>query len=262
MSKRDFTLILPYYLNPTQLARQYDRLAGLPEDVKKHIHLIVVDDGSPETPAFLPALEREVVETGSESGFVTREGGAVSRLGLASVKLFRVDVDVRWNWLTCRNIGVHIARTEWVLLTDIDLELPEVTARRIVEQKLRPENVYRFGRLTAPDMTPYKPHPNSWLMTRKMFDRIGGYDERFSGFYGTDGEFRDRVKAQASKIIILEDFPLIRVPRELVADASTTTYGRKEKQDHDGVTRIRAQIAREGGPTKRLSFPYHEVGSI
>jgi hypothetical protein len=108
-------------------------------------------------------------------------------------------------------------------------------------------------------MTPYKPHPNSWMMTRKMFDRIGGYDERFSGFYGTDGEFRDRVKANAARVIILEEFPLIRVPRELVPDASTTRYGRKEKQDHDGVTRIRAQIAREGGKPKRLSFPYHQV---
>lgn len=240
MSKRDFTLILPYYLNPNQLARQYAALAALPPEVKQHISLIVVDDGSPSTPATLPE----------------------TNLGLAKVSLFRVEVDVRWNWLTCRNIGVHHAKTEWVLLTDIDLELPEVTARRIIEQKIRPENVYRFGRLTAPEMTPYKPHPNSWLMTRKMFDRIGGYDERFSGFYGTDGEFRDRVKKNASKIIILEDYPLIRVPRELVPDASTTTYGRKEKQDHEGVTRIRAQIAKEGGPTKRLSFPYHEVGSL
>lgn len=262
MSKRDFTLILPYYLNPGQLARQYAALAALPAEVKQHIHLIVVDDGSPQTPAFLPSLDREVVETGSEKGFVTCEPGKISALGLASVKLFRVDVDVRWNWLTCRNIGVHHARTEWVLLTDIDLELPEVTARRIIEQKIRPENVYRFARLTAPEMTPYKPHPNSWLMTRKMFDRIGGYDERFSGFYGTDGEFRDRVKANASKIIVLEEYPLIRVTREQVPDASTTTYGRKEKQDHDGVTRIRAQIAREGGPTKRLSFPYHQVGAV
>jgi glycosyl transferase family 2 len=240
MSKRDFTLILPYYLNPGQLARQYAGLAALPAEVKKHIALIVVDDGSPETPATLPA----------------------EPLGLKSVDLYRVDVDVRWNWLTCRNIGVHHARTEWVLLTDIDLELPEVTARRIIEQKLRPENVYRFGRLTAPEMTPYKPHPNSWLMTRERFDTIGGYDERFSGYYGTDGEFRDRVRANCSKIIVLEEYPLIRVPREFVPDASTTTYGRKEKQDHEGVTRIRAQIANEGGPTRRLSFPYHHVGAI
>lgn len=237
MSKRDFTLILPYYENPEQLQRQYKALAALPDEVKKHLSLIVVDDGSPDHPAIVPTED----------------------LGLSSFRLFRIDVDVRWNWLAARNIGVHYARTEWVLLTDIDLELPEVTARRVVEQKLSTDNVYRFGRLTAPEMTPYKPHPNSWMMTRKMFDRIGGYDERFSGFYGTDGEFRDRVKANASKVIILEEFPLIRVPREFVPDASTTRYGRKEKQDHDGVTRIRAQIAREGGKPKRLSFPYHQV---
>lgn len=242
MSKRDFTLILPYYENPTQLARQLNHLSSLPDDVRKHLYLIVVDDGSPIAPAapicrgFLLALDR-----------------------LASFQLFRIDVDVRWNWLAARNVGVNHSHTEWNLLTDIDLELPEVTARRVIEKKLSPENVYRFGRLTAPEMTPYKPHPNSWLMTRQMFDKIGGYDERFSGFYGTDGEFRDRVRANAANVIILEEFPLIRIPRELVADASTTTYGRKEKQDHEGVTRIRAQIAREGGRPLRLSFPYHRV---
>jgi glycosyltransferase involved in cell wall biosynthesis len=236
MSKRDFTLILPYYENPEQLQRQYKTFGALPDDVRNHLDLIVVDDGSPDHPAIAP--DGPVVRT---------------------FRLFRIDVDVRWNWLAARNIGVHHARTDWVLLTDIDLELPEVTARRVQEQKLSTDNVYRFGRLTAPELTPYKPHPNSWMMTRKMFDRIGGYDERFSGFYGTDGEFRDRVRANAARVIILEEFPLIRVPRELVPDASTTRYGRKEKQDHDGVTRIRAQIAREGGKPKRLSFPYHQV---
>lgn len=241
MTNRDFTLILPYYENPSQLARQLKNLGDLPRDVRDHIHLIVVDDGSPGVSA------AEVATPYLDSA-----------AGLASLQLFRIEVDVRWNWLAARNIGVHHAPTEWVLLTDIDLELPEVTARRIIEKKLSPENVYRFSRLTAPDMTPYKPHPNSWLMTKKRFDQIGGYDERFSGFYGTDGEFRDRVRANCREIIILDE-PLIRVPRELVADASTTRYGRKEKQDHEGVTRIRAQIAREGGKPRRLSFPYHQV---
>lgn len=236
MTRRPFTLILPYYENPSMLARQYASLSLLADEVKAALHLIVVDDGSPKTPAIPP------------------EGN----LGLASFQLFRVEVDVRWNWLTCRNIGAHHAKTDWLLFTDIDHLLPEETARFIQDKKLDPARSYRFSRVDAPDLTPYKPHPNSWLMTGERFAKIGGYDERFSGFYGTDGEFRDRVKLNSKEIVML-DAVLVRVPREVIPDASTTRYGRKEKQDHEGVTRARGRIAREGGRPLNRSFPYHQV---
>lgn len=235
-SRRAFTLILPYYRNPTQLLRQYKRLSKLPSDLREHLHLIVCDDGSPKEKAAAPSKP----------------------LPIASFKLFRVEVDIPWNWLTCRNIGVHHAETDWVLLTDIDHELPETTARRIIEGKLDRSNVYRFSRVDAPKMTPYKPHPNSWLMTRAMFEKIGGYDERLSGRYGTDGEFRDRVHANAGEVIML-DVPLIRVPGELVPDARTRHYLRKEGRTEGEVKAIRERIAQEGGRPVNRSFPYHQV---
>lgn len=245
MSRRAFTLVLPYYENPTMLARQLESLAALPEEVRGALHLIVVDDGSPKHPA-------KEIATRSSLGLTPQLGG------LASFQLFRVEVDVRWNWLTCRNIGAHHAKTDWLLFTDIDHLLPEETARFIQDKKLDPARSYRFSRVDAPDLTPYKPHPNSWLMTGERFAKIGGYDERFSGFYGTDGEFRDRVKLNSKEIVML-DAVLVRVPREVIPDASTTRYGRKEKQDHEGVTRARGRIAREGGRPLNRSFPYHQV---
>jgi len=245
MSRREVTLIYPYYRNAEMLATQYAHIAALPWDVRQLVHLIIVDDGSPKAPAFPP-------------GDAKTNSQAIGELGVASFQLYRVHDDIRWNWLTCRNIGVHHAQTDWVLLTDIDHVVPEQTFRRITEQKLDPTNVYRFSRVSAPDLSPFKIHPNSWLMTRAMFDKIGGYDERFSGFYGTDGEFRDRVRTNAKQVIILDE-PLIRYPREVIADASTTTYLRKQPEDHEGVTRVRARIAAEGGRPHRLTFPYHRV---
>jgi len=241
MSKRAFTLVMPYYCNPNQFHKQLVHLASLPDDVRDKIHLIVVDDGSPEKHAI------DMLLPWGRNG-----------MNLASFQLFRVDVDVRWNWLTCRNIGVHHAPTEWVLMTDIDHMLPEETARRIIEQKLRPNQVYRFSRKDLPALTDYKPHPNSWLMTKAMFEAVGGYDERFSGYYGTDGMFRDRVRTAASRIVMLEEC-LWRVPRERVADASTTRYARKTQEDHDGLARVRKEIAVNPGPPKNRSFPYHRV---
>lgn len=262
MSKRQVTIIFPYYENPGQLLKQYEALAALPADLRAAIHLIVCDDGSPKDAA-APPVERLVSEEESAAASIlkdesTEQFHARRRLGLASFQLFRVDVDIRWNWITCRNIGVHHAKTAWVLMTDIDHMIPAETARRITGGKLREDNVYRFERVDAPDLTPYKPHPNTWMMTRAMFDKIGGYDERFSGFYGTDGEFRDRVRANAAAVVMLPEV-LIRVPREVQADASTTQYERKQPEDREGVTAARRRIATEGGRPHRLTFPYHQV---
>lgn len=239
MGRRPITLVLPYYENPVMLRRQLLHLNGLPEEVRGALHLIVVDDGSQEF---------------NLENYVLADPRAAQ---LASFKVYRITVDVRWNWIAARNLAVDKATTEWVLLTDIDHLVPEATWRRIQERKVSDRNVYRFSRVDAPDLTPYKPHPNSWLMTRKMFDQIGGYDERFSGFYGTDGEFRDRVRATCRELVILPEV-LIRVPREVVPDASTTRYERKQPEDREGVARVRAMIAKDKKP-HRLTFPWVQL---
>lgn len=237
MSGRDLTLIFPYYLNPGMLQKQYAHIRALPDDVKAQLRLIVVDDGSPADPATKPA----------------------EALGIAGFALYRIMVDVRWNWIACRNLAVARANTTWVLLTDIDHMLPEKTARRIIFGELNSRDVYRFRRVDAPDMTPYKEHPNTWLMTRGMFDQIGGYDERFSGYYGTDGEFRDRVTEACRRVEMLE-VPMIRVPREVEADASTTAYQRKQPEDGEAVPRIRAERnAQRGWKPLRGTFPWERV---
>lgn len=231
---RDLTLILPYYRNPGMLIKQQETWRAFPADLKAHLHVIVVDDGSPKYRA------RDVVEP----------------TGIASFRLYRTEADIRWNWLFCRNLGMDQTRTEWNLLTDIDHLLPEWTLRRLLVGPLDPEQVYRFSRVDAPHLTPYKPHPNTWLMTATMFDRIGGYDERFSGFYGTDGEFRDRVMATAKAVVMLPD-TMIRVPREVIPDASTTHYGRKEAIDGENVRRIRAERAvLETWRPERVKLPW------
>ena len=224
---RPLTLILPYYRNAGMLTKQQAVWRGYGADLKAHFHAIVVDDGSPKFHA-----ARYVEET-----------------GIASFKLFRVGVDVRWNQHACRNIGVKEAGTEWVLLTDIDHVVPDDTLRRVMAGPLESDDVFRFARVDAPLLTPTigrhgedKAHPNTWLMTRRMYDEIGGYDERFSGYYGTDSDFRDRVRAKARAIVLLPE-PVIRYPRDVIPDASTTTYERKTEDDQINVKRIREERA-------------------
>jgi hypothetical protein len=117
---------------------------------------------------------------------------------------------------------------------------------------------YKFARVSAPDMSPYKPHPNSWLMLRSLYDKIGGYDERFAGYYGTDADFRDRLAAIAEIKQVKE--ALIRYPRTLIHDASTTTYLRKQPEDRDAIARIKRERAQEEDPSpRRFTFEYNRV---
>lgn len=240
-SAKPITLVMPYYINGGMLARHQLHWDTLPRKLKGLLHVTVVDDGSPRDPAL---------------AFVRPERPVC---GLAEFRLYRCLVDIRWNWLFCRNLGAHEAATDWLLLTDIDHVLPEETLLALTHAKHDPRAVYRLSRVDAPDRTPYKPHPNTWFLTREMFFKIGGYDERFSGYYGTDAEFRDRVRAIATRVEMLPA-TLIRYPRDLIADASTVDYGRKEKQDRDGVTRIRAEREAETDQRPRnLTFPWERL---
>lgn len=235
MVARDFTLVLPYYRNPGMWQLQLERLSEFPESIRERLRVIVIDDGSPKEKLQAPTTPPPFALT-----------------------MFRIEVDVRWNWIAARNIGAHHAETDWLLFTDIDHLVPWKTAKRIVEGYLQADTIYRFQRVNYPDGSPYHPHPNSWLMTRPMFDKVGGYDERFSGFYGTDGMFRDRCEAAARGVTILKE-KLERVDREVQADASTRTYARKQPEDREAVPRIRSEIAASGDlKPHRLTFPYHE----
>jgi hypothetical protein len=257
---RPFTLVLPYYENAGMLEEQQRVWNAYAPDIQAALHIIVVDDGSPAHPAEPHVRETWVSPGGARFPDLDEVPTAPwTRVGPASFRLYRTLVDVRWNWLFCRNLGVDQATTDWVLLTDIDHVVPEATWRALMTEDLDELSVYRFSRVDAPDLTPYKPHPNSWCLTRALFDRIGGYDERFSGYYGTDSEFRERVHHQARAVILRED-ALIRYPREVIADASTTTYGRKEERDRAAVARIRAERERQKRwRTKRLTFPFERV---
>jgi hypothetical protein len=256
---RDLTYIAAFFENRGQLQEQQRFWRGYVDDLRAHFHAIVTDDASPKGKDARPVWEA---------------------VDIASYRLYRAEKNRRWDWLYCRNLGVAKASTEWVLLTDIDHVLPEDSLRYILTADLDATAVYRTTRVDAVHplivsagdehcemcaaavrkyvkagaphgpmppyvaghvLTPYKQHPNTWLMTRTMFDRIGGYDERFSGFYGSDSEFRERVQKTASAVITLPA-PLIRYPREVIPDASTVSYERKEKGVDDiHVPRIKAE---------------------
>lgn len=226
---RAVTLIYPFYENPGFLARQIDGWRAWPAELRQHVSAIIVDDGSPD-PATLPA----------DLPF--------------PIQLFRIDVDVRWNWLAARNIGFHHAPEGWCLVTDIDHVIPESTLGSVVYGSLDSGVIYGFSR-SEHNGVALAPHPNSWLLTRRMFWTVGGYDEALSGHYGTDGDWRRRCAATAPMQILRDR--LIRF--EHIGDSSTRRYLRKQPQD--AVVKSLVSSRRAGWRPKTLSFPYHQVAA-
>lgn len=228
---KPLSLVLPYYENSLFLAKQLEGWGALPADLRAQLSAVIVDDGSPEYPAAQVLAHRSLP---------------------FPIRLFSIDVDIRWNWLAARNLGLHYAAPGWVLVTDMDHVAPEATLRAIVDGAHDPSVIYAFSRVEHTG-APANPHSASFLLTKAMFWKVGGYDEALSGHYGTDGDWRRRCAAVAPLQVLTD----VLVRHEFVQDSSTTRYLRKQPED----AAVRGLIAARGPRwvPRVLSFPYHEV---
>jgi glycosyltransferase involved in cell wall biosynthesis len=229
---RQLQLVYPYYENPEFLRKQLQDWLVYPQELRHHMRAIIVDDGSPRHTATTVLARLDTLPF--------------------PIRLFRIEVDVRWNWLAARNIAMHHATEGWCLLTDMDHVLTADAAQELVHADLCSDTIYRMSRreYTGHDM---HPHPNTMLLTRAMFWKAGGYDEALSGHYGTDGDWRRRLAATAKVLTLSTEM----VRYEFFLDSSTTHYKRKQPEDA-GKKRIVAKRTKGWRP-KVLSFPYHEV---
>lgn len=240
------SLIMPYFENPEMLRIQYRNFVNWPSRARSLIKIIIVDDGSPNNPA-----ER-----------VPRP------YGLPDLEIYRVLEDIPWHQHGARNAGAYEAKSKWLLLTDMDHMLeagPAMALVRLAENfRLDPNTAYMLDRLEAntrertkaPNGQP-KPHPNSFVMSRELYWKIGGYDERATGIYGTDALFRKRAFSIGKEGKL--EIHLLRFWRELVADASTEGLPRKEGRDNAARARILEDIARNPDGRLLLNFAWARV---
>lgn len=242
----DLSLVMPYYENAGMLARQYEGWLGWTQSLHDRLKVILVDDGSPTAPA-----------------------GAVARPdGLPAVEIYRALEDIPWHQHGARNLGAHVAPDGWLMLTDMDHVLEPDAAARLLDRlpALNKGTIYTLDRIEADSRKPTldrngnpKPHPNSFVVTREHYWRIGGYDEDLTGVYGTDGFFRQRAFTKGRRGHI--DIPLVRYWRDIIPDASTTTLPRKEGRDPGHKERILAEKKARGEQdvVKVLQFEWERV---
>lgn len=165
------SLLLTYYKQPAALDWQLERLescADLP------IELVIVDDGS-------------------NDGFAA---GRLSQSRLSGT-LVTISRDVAWNIPGARNWAFVFASNNICLTTDIDHRADRGTLVQAIKTLTGRGTAYIFERRNQNGVRLH-PHTDSFLLDRRDFFEIGGYDERFSGSYGQNA--RDFGRRLARKL--------------------------------------------------------------
>lgn len=221
MSKNVITLVIPIYSSPSLFVRQLEAIGNYPPEIK----VVIVDDGSPRP-------------------FVNPNWPDVS--------LYRVDADIPWNNHGARNLGAHVAETEWLLMTDADHVLSARCARLILRQKLDPGLWYAIERekITPEGTTRIHPAPNIFLITKQRFWELGGYDEDYCGSYGGDNVF---------KALMGRNYQAL--PPDIYLEVRD---GFKDMPTHNlsrDTTQAREMFARKGvvKAENPIRFPWHQV---
>lgn len=262
------SLVMPYYRNPRMLMRHLlNWRAEWSADMKRDVEIVIVDDGSPD-------------ETAADAMRALRGDNGVAYDQMPKISVYRVTEDRPWHQHGARNLGAHVARAPWLLMTDMDHIVPVSTLDEVLRRlPLSDHEVLTFGRVDAPPTLTWraaewpefartcrtdgslKPHVNSFVVSRERYWQLGGYDEDYCGIYGTDIEFRRRLFGAGSVDSHLAHAPLIRVDREVIPDASTRDVQRKEgRTGHEKRDVAIAKAARgEAGVVKSLQFAWERV---
>lgn len=229
----EVTLVMPYYDNARMLQEHVANWNRYSDDVRSRVRVIVVDDGSREIAA----------------ADLLRDEDVVRRM---NVQVYRVQKDIPWNQDGARNLGMTHCSTDWALMTDMDHVLLPEQAEALL--KFHPSiGCYYLPRRHVTDGTEIHPHPNTFLFNRCDFWDMGGYDEDFSGFYGSDGNFRKCAKGSGLRETETAAFGLVVYRREEISDANTRRYGRKESPYYAAANP--ALNAKRRGPPYRAERP-------
>lgn len=234
MSIGEFTLIVPFYRNSIMLQRQIFEWELYPPSVR----IIVVDDGSPE-----PA--KPIIQAVASNELQKR------------IALYRIKVDIPWNREEARNLGALQAETRWVVQVDIDHVLPSPCAERLVDFAADSNHWYRFPRWRKgkADETRNKdaisrdvefgeihPHVDSYLISKKLYWMVDGYDLLFSGCLGGGSDFLKRLEGVADPLLLPPAIHLHVYTRSVVKDASDWTLSRDTNEGKRRARMKRSQL--------------------
>ena len=225
------TIFHTFYNQHSMLSKHFASWTQHPRDSFEYI---LVDDCSPET--------------------ITEE------CPNANLSIVRVNQDIPWNIAGARNLGFHLAKTEWVFCGDIDHVVTPEAAKQILALDLSDPNiVYKFRRISNPDGYIGCEAIINILMNRNRFFEVGGYDEDFSGNYGKEETFfRHCLERHRLKLIQCDHISLDWHPK------SGATHGLKRDKTINGKLFEEKMVSLKRGGYKNgtiLRFGWKLLGS-
>ncbi|WP_353613185.1 glycosyltransferase family A protein [Mangrovibacter phragmitis] len=138
------------------LLREYEKF---PADIIDAIEFVIVDDGSP--------LEYQI-----------------PTLNL-NYRWLKITTDIQWNQGGARNLAVTYAKSDKILMTDLDHACPAETLRYLIKTSNPGRKFYKLRRKDVHGKI-YNGHSNIFFMSRARFLRFYGYDEEYCGHYGAE----------------------------------------------------------------------------
>ena len=235
------TLIHNYYENPNMLARHIENWRSYSTQARSSVRVVVVDDGSPTRPAL----------------------DVVKNVGLPDgidFRLYRVTVDIPWNWDGARNLAMRECTTEWAWMMDMDRMALSSDVEIAVALKIVPGLWYRPNQRYVDGETLNRPHPNCYIVSMDDFWTTCGHDEDFSCYYDKDKHFERRL-AHVSKPIFVPEIFMLGFRRSDISDCDTRK-GRKGSPYHMANAPA-AMLAKAKGPyyvaSNPVRFPWERV---
>jgi hypothetical protein len=157
------TFVINYYLNQNaadSVLGVLSKYSQYSPDLLDSIQFVVVDDGSP--------LEFDIPKYD------------------LNITWLRITEDIPWNIGGSKNLGVVYAKSDKVLITDLDHEFPEHTLRKMISMGSLGKQFYKVWRKDSITGIIGRPHSNTFLISRGRFLGLYGYDEEYCGGYGAE----------------------------------------------------------------------------
>lgn len=237
------TFVYTYYDNPVMLQTQLAAWLRYDQAALAQIKFIVVDDGS-QRQAALPVVQ----------------GVLQGQWGKLDLRLFRVNVNIPWNMDGARNLAMQHVKTEWAMLCDIDHLLPPSETPWLLQLPFTRGVAYRPNQVLANGASLGRPHPNTYIMRKHDFWHVGGYDEDFAGWYGSDANFQRLLIQWGIDLQYVSSLNLTVYRTEDIDDANTKDWGRNRTQW--SVSNNPALIAKARGPRYKpvnpVRFPWEQ----
>jgi len=168
------SVVITYYNQPEVLKWCLGYVCNWFGDTLKNTEVIIVDDGSKIHPAFpvVRGIERQFFKT-------------------HWFQIYRVIPDIPWNQCGARNLGASVAKYEWLLMLDVDHILNLYNMGDLLNNTRQTKIKRWFTFVRRNYHTGHLLHPakNIFLMTKRDYNRIGGYDEDLTGEYMQDRLF-------------------------------------------------------------------------